>query len=79
LVGSLRSEGSQNDQVGEAGPFHHRPRVSKLLKEDYQARVLSDQIVLMIARWEADQCECRLTQEVQSQKILKQEMEKKPG
>ncbi len=37
----------------EAGTCYWRPRVSKLLKEDCQAQVHSDQMVLMMARHKA--------------------------
>ncbi len=39
--------------MAAAGPCYWRLRVSKLLKEGHQARVYSDQMVLMMARREA--------------------------
>jgi hypothetical protein len=65
------SEGSRDNQVGEAGPIYQRPRVSKLTQKNSQSLVHSDQMVLGIVRQEAGLCERRLTQGLHSQRTFK--------
>jgi hypothetical protein len=67
----LRSDNSRDDQAGEAAPCYQRPRVSRLTQEDYQARVHSDQMVLVIARRKAVPWEWGPTQVLHSLWMLK--------
>jgi hypothetical protein len=55
------------NQAGEAGPCYQGPRVSKLTKEEYEARVHSDQMVPMKARQEAGPREQRPTEGLHSE------------
>ncbi len=65
-MGPLRSDDSQDDQAGEAGPFYQRPSVSKLTQRGLSGSS-PDQKVLVTVRREAGPCEQKPTQGLHSE------------